>query len=59
MITIRQILCATDLSPASEPAWEEAQFLALILGAELLLLHVLPPPPVPFEGSFPRHSIRS
>ncbi len=55
MTTIRQILCATDLSPASEPAWEEAQLLARILGAELVLLHVLPPFPIPRESYFPPH----
>jgi len=51
MTAIRQILCATDLSPASEPAWEEAR----VLGAELMLLHVLPPFPIPPEGYFPPH----
>jgi nucleotide-binding universal stress UspA family protein len=50
---IRQILCATDFSPASEPAWDEAQVLARALGAELLLLHVVPPVLVPMEGYFP------
>jgi nucleotide-binding universal stress UspA family protein len=53
MTPIRQILCATDLSPASEAAWEEAQLLARVLGAELLLLHVIPPLPIPLEGYFP------
>jgi nucleotide-binding universal stress UspA family protein len=53
MTQIRQILCATDLSPASEPAWEEAQLLARALGAELVLLHVVPPVLVPMEGYFP------
>jgi nucleotide-binding universal stress UspA family protein len=52
---IRQILCATDFSPASEPAWEEAQLLARALGAELVLLHVVPPVLVPMEGYFPAH----
>jgi nucleotide-binding universal stress UspA family protein len=58
MITIRRILCATDLSPASEPAWNEAQLLARALDAELVLLHVLPPLPIPLEGYFPPHLYR-
>jgi nucleotide-binding universal stress UspA family protein len=53
MATIRRILCATDLSPASEPAWEETRLLARVLGAEVLLLHVLPLMAIPFEGYFP------
>ncbi len=55
MTPIRQILCATDLSPASEPAWDEAQLLAGAVGAELVLLHVLPSLPIPVEGYFPPH----
>jgi nucleotide-binding universal stress UspA family protein len=53
MTPIRQILCATDFSAASEPAWEEAQLLARVLGAELLLLHVVPLVLVPMEGYLP------
>ena len=53
MTTIRQVLCATDLSQASEPAWDEAQRLARLFGAELVLLHVVPPLPIPLEGYFP------
>jgi nucleotide-binding universal stress UspA family protein len=53
MTTIRRILCATDLSQASEPAWDEAQRLARLFGAELVLLHVVPPLPIPLEGYFP------
>jgi nucleotide-binding universal stress UspA family protein len=53
MTTIRAILCATDLSPASEAAWDTARLLGRLLGAELTLLHVLPPPAVPLEGYFP------
>ena len=53
MTTIRRILCATDLSPASEPAWDEARLLAGLLGAELVVLHVVPPMPIPLEGYFP------
>jgi len=53
MTAIRRILCATDLSAASEPAWEEAERLAALLKAELRLLHVVPVVPVPLEGYFP------
>ena len=49
----RQIVCATDLSPASLPAWEEAQLLAGLLGARLVLLHVVAPVSIPVEGYFP------
>jgi nucleotide-binding universal stress UspA family protein len=51
--TVRQILCATDLSPASEPAWLMAQRIARAADAELLLLHVIPPVPIPMEGYLP------
>jgi nucleotide-binding universal stress UspA family protein len=54
MTTIRRILYATDLSPASEPAWNEARRLGRLFGAEILLLHVVAPPPVlPIEGYVP------
>ena len=53
MTTIRRVLCATDLSPASEPAWHEAQLVAGLLRAELALLHVVPSVAVPIEGYFP------
>jgi nucleotide-binding universal stress UspA family protein len=52
-MTIRRILCATDLSPASGPAWEEARRLAALLKAELRLLYVVASVPVPLEGYFP------
>jgi nucleotide-binding universal stress UspA family protein len=51
--TVRQVLCATDLSPASEPAWQTAQRLGQLFGAEVLVLHVVPPVPIPMEGYFP------
>jgi nucleotide-binding universal stress UspA family protein len=51
--TVRRILCASDLSPASEPAWLMAQRLGRLFGAEVLLLHVIPPVPIPIEGYFP------
>jgi hypothetical protein len=47
MKTVRRLLCATDLSAASRPAWEHAQHLGRLFGAEVLLLHVLPVAPVP------------
>ena len=54
MTTIQRILYATDLSAASEPAWDEARRLGRLLGAEILLLHVVPPPPfLPIEGYVP------
>lgn len=52
MTTLRRILCATDFSPASGPAWAFAQRLALGTGADLLLVHVVPWIAVPTEGAF-------
>jgi nucleotide-binding universal stress UspA family protein len=52
MPTLTRLLCATDLSPASGPAVEFAQRLAAVTRAELLLLNVVPPMPVPLEGGF-------
>ena len=49
MAPIRQILCCTDLSAASEPAWREACLLARVLGADVLLLHVVAMLIVPAE----------
>jgi nucleotide-binding universal stress UspA family protein len=46
MTSIHRILHATDLSPASEPAWEEARLLGRLFDAEIVLLHVLAPLPV-------------
>ena len=54
MTTIERILYATDLSATSEPAWDEARRLGRLLGAEILLLHVVPPPPfLHIEGCVP------
>lgn len=51
---IHRILYATDLSPASEPAWDEAQRLGGLFGAEIVLLHVVALPPlVPVEVYIP------
>jgi nucleotide-binding universal stress UspA family protein len=52
MPTLERLLCATDLSPASGPAVEFAQRLAVASRAELLLVNVVPPMPVPLEGGF-------
>lgn len=41
----RRILCVVTLQPADEPVLRHAQSLASRTGAELALLHVLPPPP--------------
>jgi len=50
---LKRILCATDLSTASSPAWEFAQRLAAATKADLLLVHVVPPIPLPLEeGGF-------
>ena len=54
MTTINRIVCATDLSSTSEPAWDEARRLGRLFNAEILLLHVVAPPLVlPVEGYFP------
>jgi nucleotide-binding universal stress UspA family protein len=54
MTTIHRILYATDLSPASEPAWDEAKRLGRLFDAEILLLHVVAPLPIlPLEGYVP------
>ena len=57
--TVRRLLCATDLSPAATPAWEEAQLLGALFAAEVLLLHVVPPAlPAPLDGSLPPSLVR-
>ncbi len=54
MTTIHRLLYATDLSPASEPAWDEVRLLGRLFGAEIVLLHVLAPPPVvPVDAYLP------
>jgi nucleotide-binding universal stress UspA family protein len=51
---IHRILYATDLSPASDPAWGEAQRLGRLFDAEIVLLHVVAPPLfVPVEAYVP------
>jgi nucleotide-binding universal stress UspA family protein len=48
---IRTILCATDLSEASDRAWQVARQLGLACRARVLLLHVIAPIAVGFEDS--------
>lgn len=56
MTAIHRIVYATDLSSVSEPAWGEARRLGRLFGAEIVLLHVVPPPFIlPAEGYFPPH----
>lgn len=46
-----RILVATDFSPASAPALDEAMRLAGATGAELIIVHAYEPPaPAAFEG---------
>ncbi len=52
MPPIRHILCCTDLSPASKPAWGEARLLARVVG-DVLLLHVVPLLVIPAEVYVP------
>ena len=47
-----QILYATDFSQASLAAWPAARELTRVLGAELVVLHVVPPLTAPPEGYF-------
>jgi nucleotide-binding universal stress UspA family protein len=55
MTTIKRILYATDLSPISEPAWDEARQLGRLFDAEILVLHAVPLVMLPLEGYFPPH----
>ena len=47
MNIFKKILFATDLTPASEPAFQEAIALATESGAELIVAHVYQPPNLP------------
>jgi nucleotide-binding universal stress UspA family protein len=47
MTTIHRIVYATDLSPVSAPAWDQARLLGKLFGAEVVLVHVVPPLPIP------------
>jgi nucleotide-binding universal stress UspA family protein len=51
-MSVKRIVCATDFSAASGPAWGFAQRLALATKAELTLVHVVPWLPIPAEGGF-------
>jgi len=51
MPSIRRILCATDFSDASSPAWDFAVRLARAVGARIHLVHVVPFVPLPIEGA--------
>src|SRR5262249_24546119 len=54
MTTVHRILCATDLAPTSEAAWDEACRLGRLLDAEILLIHAVAPPPVdPIQAHLP------
>lgn len=45
MVSIRHVLAATDFSPASERALEQATELAATFDAKLTIVHVMEPPP--------------
>ncbi len=49
---MNQILYATDFSAASLAAWPAARELTRVFGAELVVLHVVPPLTAPPEGYF-------
>ena len=42
MTTIKKILCAVDLTPASRTAFERALSIARVSGARLYILHAVP-----------------
>lgn len=52
---IRRILAPTDFSELSKQGLKSAFELAEVFGAQLLLLHVVDPPPYPVEGIVPSH----
>jgi universal stress protein A len=52
---IRRILAPTDFSELSKQGFKSAFELAEVFGAQLLLLHVVDPPPYPVEGIVPSH----
>jgi nucleotide-binding universal stress UspA family protein len=54
MTTIHRIVCATDFSTASEAAWDETRLLGKLFDAEVVLVHVIQPPPiVPIDAYIP------
>ncbi|HYB69882.1 MAG TPA: universal stress protein [Candidatus Bathyarchaeia archaeon] len=52
-MALRRVLCATDFSRASRPAFRMALAVARRAGARLLLLHVLTPPSPFVSGRHP------
>jgi nucleotide-binding universal stress UspA family protein len=53
MLTIRRILHPTDFSPSSDAALRLAAVLAKDHDAQVVLLHVIEPPPVGSSGAVP------
>ena len=49
-MAIRRILYPSDFSPASRPAFKRAVELARSLRSQLLIVHVMSPPPIIGEG---------
>lgn len=49
-MAIRRILYPSDFSPASRPAFKRAVELAKSLRSQLLIVHVMAPPPIIGEG---------
>lgn len=56
MLTIRTVLCPTDFSEASRPAFDLACALARDYGAGLVVAHVTPPPLTIGSGGVPMAS---
>ena len=57
--TFSRILVPTDFSSGSEKAWSLAQRVATAVGAELVLLHVLPMTPLDVEARLVREEQRA
>ena len=49
MLPLKRILCPTDFSEPAGKALESAIELAQHFSAQLLLVHVVPPVPVPYQ----------
>jgi len=52
MKTIHRVIYATDLSDASQGAWEDARRLGKLFDAEIVILHVATPPPVFLDAAY-------
>jgi nucleotide-binding universal stress UspA family protein len=52
MNTIQRVVYATDLSAASDAAWDEARRLGQLFDAEILVLHVATPPLLFLDESY-------